>query len=273
MSVPSLRTLLIATIGGCAHLGIVEFLFRWLGHVPDSVWPLASVATAAFVFAFGFLVVLLSVHTRLLSPIVGLPTLLAWATYRDITSPTPEWSELGGHLTVDGSVYLTSYVGTWYVWLTVLVVFATVEYGLRGHYGIDEKRLRNLPPMPSSRRGSIPVACTVGSTFGIAVAAWAASIGVNPTGIAPVLAVTTALAAAVPVGAAVARGLVAPIACFLAVVVPVLLNQTFVGGEGGPVFLLLLGPLAVGFAIVGLLEDLFRSRLSGRFGGIDEVDG
>jgi len=207
------------------------------------------------------------------SPIVGLPTLLVWATYRDIASPVPEWSELGGHLVVNGSVYLTSYVGTWYVWLATIVVFASVEYSLRTHYGISEERLRNLPPVPSSRRATVIVSVAVGSTFGVAVTAWMAGIGVNPTGVIPVLAVTTALAAAVPVGAAVARGLVTPTACFLALVLPVLLNQTFVGGEGGPVFLLLLGPLAVGFAIVGLLEDRLRTRLSGRFGGVDEVDG
>ncbi|WP_434523185.1 hypothetical protein [Halorubrum sp. AS12] len=83
---------------------------------------------------------------------------------------------------------------------------------------------------------------------------------------------TTALAAAVPVGAAVASGLIAPAACFLALVVPVLLNQTFVGGEGGPVFLLLLGPIAVGFAIVGLLENGLRSQLSGWFDDISKAD-
>ncbi|AUX09298.1 hypothetical protein AArcSl_1669 [Halalkaliarchaeum desulfuricum] len=273
MSTPSFRTLLVATVGGVVHLGIVEFLFRWLGHVPDSLWPLASILSAVFVFTFGFLVVLLSAHTGLLSPVIGLPTLLAWATYRDIAAPPPEWSELGGHLVVDGSVYLTSYVGTWYVWLATVVVFAAVEFGFRHHYEIGDVRLRNLPPMPFGRRALVLVSGAVGGTFGIAVVGWMASIGVNPTGIVPVLAVTTALAAAVPVGAAVARGLVTPPACFLTLVVPVLLNQTFVGGEGGPVFLLLLGPLAVGFAILGLLEDLLRSRLSGRFGGVDEVDG
>ncbi len=273
MSSPSLRTLLVATLGGVAHLGVVEFLFRWLGHVPDSLWPLASVSSAVFVFAFGFLAVLCSAHTRLLSPLVGLPTLLAWAAYRDVTSPTPEWSELGGHLVVDGSVYLTSYVGTWYVWLATFVVLAAVEYGLRYHYGIGDGQLRNLPPLPLGRRVTALVAGAVGGAFGVAVVAWMARIGVNPTGIVPVLAVTTAIAAAVPVAAAVARGLITPTACFLALVVPVLATQTFVGGEGGPVFLLLLGPLAVGFAIVGLLEGLLRSRLSGRFGGVDGVDG
>ena len=273
MSSPSLRTLLVATLGGVAHLGVVEFLFRWLGHVPDSLWPLASVSSAVFVFAFGFLAVRCSAHTRLLSPLAGLPTLLAWAAYRDVTSPTPEWSELGGHLVVDGSVYLTSYVGTWYVWLATFVVLAAVEYGLRYHYGIGDGQLRNLPPLPLGRRVTALVAGAVGGAFGVAVVAWIARIGVNPTGIVPVLAVTTAIAAAVPVAAAVARGLITPTACFLALVVPVLATQTFVGGEGGPVFLLLLGPLAVGFAIVGLLEGLLRSRLSGRFGGVDGVDG
>ena len=273
MSSPSLRTLLVATLGGVVHLGVVEFLFRWLGHVPDSLWPLASVGSAAFVFAFGFLAVLLSAHTRLLSPVVGLPTLLAWATYRDVASPAPEWSELSGHLVVDGSVYLTSYAGTWYVWLATFVVLAAVEYGVRTHYGIRAERLRNLPPVPSSRRATTLVAGAIGGTFGVAVVAWTAGVGVSPTLIVPVLAVTTALAAAVPVAAAVARGLITPIACFLAFVVPVLLNQTFVGGEGGPVFLLLLGPLAVGFAIVGALENALRSRLSGRSGGATEADG
>ncbi|MWV65516.1 hypothetical protein GRS48_11905 [Halorubrum sp. JWXQ-INN 858] len=273
MSTPSLRTLLVATIGGFAHLGVVEFLFRLLGHVPDSLWPLASVENAAFVFAFGFLVVLLTVHTRLLSPVVGLPALLAWATYRDVASPTPVWSELGGHLVVDGPVSLARYVWTWEVWLATFVVLAAVEYGLRHHYGVGDERLRNLPPLPSSRREVALVAGAAGGTFGVAVVAWMAGIGVNPAGILPLLAVTTGLAAAVPVGAAVARGLVAPTACFLALVVPVLLGQTFAGSEGGPVFLLFLGPIAVGFAIVGLLENVIRSRLSGRFGGFSEGPG
>ncbi|WP_459863425.1 hypothetical protein [Halorubrum trueperi] len=65
MGSPSLRTLLVAAIGGVAHLGIVEFLFRRLDHAPDSLWPFASVTSATFVFAFGFLVVLCSAHTRL----------------------------------------------------------------------------------------------------------------------------------------------------------------------------------------------------------------
>lgn len=273
MSTPTPRTILGAVVGGVAHLVVVEFLFRWLGHVPDSLWPLASAGSAAFVFTFGFLVVLLSAHTRLLSPAVGLPTLLVWATYRDVASPMPEWSEIGGNLVVDGSIYLTSYVGTWYVWFATFVVLAAVEYGIRHHHEISEQRLRNLPPVPSSRRATLFVAGAVGGTFGVAVVGWMAGIGVNPTWIIPVLAVTAGLAAAVPVGAAVARGLVTPTVCFLALVVPGLLRQTFVGGEGGPVFLLMLGPLAVGFAVIGLLEDGIRSRLSGRSGGISEVDG
>lgn len=266
MSTPSLRTLLVAMAGGLAHLGVVEFLFRWLNHVPDSLWPLASLSSAGFVFGFGFLVVLLSTHTRLGSPIVGLAAMLGWSTYRDFVSPLPEWSELGGHLVVDGTVYLTSYVGTWFVWLATFVVLAAVEYGLRNHYQVGNTRLRNLPPLPASRRATALTACAVGGTFGIAVVAWMAGVGVNPSWIVPVLAVPTALAAAVPVGAAVGRGLVTPAACFFAVVVPVLLNQTFVGGEGGPVFLLMLGPLAIGFAIVALLENALRSRLPGRVG-------
>jgi len=120
---PHPNALLVTTIGGCAHLGVVGFLFRWLGHVPDSLWPLASIASAVFAFAFSFLVVLLSVHTRLLSPAVGLPTLLVWTTYQDVS--LADVGVVGGRWVprrLDGFVYLTSYVGTWYVWLAMLVI-------------------------------------------------------------------------------------------------------------------------------------------------------
>lgn len=268
MSQPSIRTAVAATVGGVTHLAVVEILFRYLAHVPESLWPLASIGNAASVFLFGFVVVLMTAHTRLLSPVGGVMALLGWATYREVTSPMPEWSDLGGYLVVDGPVFLTSYQGTWYVWLALFVVAASIEFGLRRQYEVGDAWLRNLPPLPDDRRSGGSIAAVVGSVFGLAVIAWAAGIGVNPTGILPVLLVTTAAAAAVPIGAAVYRGLVTPTVCFAVLVVPPLLRQTFTAAEGGPVFLLLLGPLAVGFAIMGAIEYVLRTRLSGNFGGV-----
>ncbi|GAB6878306.1 hypothetical protein JCM17823_05800 [Halorubrum gandharaense] len=267
MGTLSVRARLVAVVAGLAHLLVVEALFRWLGHVPETLWPLASVGNAVVVFAFGFLVGLVTVGTRLWSPTVGLVTLLAWAAYRDVTAPAPEWSELGGHLVVDGAVYLTSYVSTWYVWVATFVVLGTIEYGLRRQYELADDRLRNLPPLPTRRRTTLLAAGVIGGLFGVAVVAWMAGVGVSPASVLPLLVVTTALAGAVPVGAAVARGVVTPTVCFLLLVVPPLLRQTFVGGEGGPVFLLMLGPLAVGFAVVGYVEHVLRSRFRNLPGG------
>lgn len=264
MSRPSVRTLLVGIGGGAVHLAVVETLFRRLDHVPEVLWPLSSVDGAVTVFALGFLVALAAAHTRLVSPPVGLGALLSWATYRDLTTPTPEWSELGGTLVVDGPVVLTSYVETWSVWLGSFAVVAGVEYGFRRHHAIGDARLRNLPALPDGGRdaavGAGLVGGAIGGLFGLAVVAWAAGIGVRPTAIAPVLLLTTTAAAAVPVGAAVLRGLVTPTACFVALVVPSLLRLTFTVSEGGPVFLLLLGPAAIGFALVGAAEDALRRR-------------
>lgn len=265
MSRPSLPTFLVGVGGGLIHLAVVEFTFRRLGHVPEALWPLSSIEGALTVFAFGFGVVLVTAHTGLVSPPVGLGALLAWATYRDLTTPTPEWSELGGHLVVDGPVFLTSYVETWYVWLGLLAVVAGVEFGLRRHHTLDDTRLRGLPTLPNDGRNAALasglVAAAVGSLFGLSIVTWMAGIGVNPTAILPVLFVTTTAAAAVPVGAAVFRGLITPAACFVALVIPSLTRVTFSVSEGGPVFLIALGPMAVGFVIVGVAEHALRRQL------------
>ncbi len=267
MSWPSSRTIAVATLGGIGHLAAVEVLFRRLQPAPEILWPLASMENAAPLFIVGFLAVLVTVHTRLLAPTVGVVAVLGWATYREVTTPMPEWSELGGHLVVDGPVFLTSYRATWYVWLALFVVAAGIEFGLRSRYELGSARLRNVPPLPDDTRGAGVVAGIIGGVFGLAVTVWANGIGVNPPAIVPILAVTTAAAAAVPVGAAIHRGLIAPTVCFAVLVAPELLRQSFTATEGGPVFLLLLGPLAVIFALLGYVELLVRIRLRGRFGG------
>jgi len=274
MQPPSTRTLLAGLGGGVAHLAAVEALFRQLGHVPETLWPLASVAEALSLFVAGFLVAAATAHTGLASPPSGLAALLGWATYRDLATPDPTWSELGGRLVVDGEVFLTSYAGAWHVWLGLIAATAAVEFGLRREFGIADGRLRNLPSAAELRRDGRGVsaaaiapadtlAAAVGGAFGIAVVARTAGVGVTPAAALPVLVVTTGAAGGVPVAGAL-RGLVAPAVGFGALVVPPLLRTTLTGGEGGPVFLLLLGPLAGALALVGVVESAIRRRLRGR---------
>ena len=270
MRFPSARTLFAGLAGGVVHLAVVEALFRQMALVPEALWPLASLGSAVSLFAAGFFVTAAAAHTGLASPPTGLAALLGWATYRDLTTPDPTWSELGGRLVVDGEVFLPSYVGAWYVWVGLLAVAAAVEFGLRREFGIADGWLRNLPsPSESDRDGRSVTATTdnvalaVGVAFGLAVVSRAAGVGVSPAAALPVLVVTTGAAGAVAVAGAL-RGLVAPAVGFTALVVPPLLRATHTGGEGGPVFLLLLGPLAVGCALVGAVEGAIRRRLRDR---------
>lgn len=136
MSRPSIRTLLVGIGGGAVHLVVVETPFRRLDHVPSALWPLSSADGAVSMLALGFGTVLAVAHTRLVSRPVGPGALLAWATYRDPTTPTPEWSELGGTLVVDGPVFLTSYAGTWDIRLGLFALVAGVECGLRRHHAV-----------------------------------------------------------------------------------------------------------------------------------------
>jgi len=253
---PSAGTLLAAIGGGAVHLALVEPLFRALNHTPPERWPLADPGRAAGLFAAGFLVALVVAHTRLLSPAVGLVAALAWATLRDALAPPPEWSEVGGFLVVDRTVYLSAYAGGWTVVVGLIAVAAGVEFGLRRQHGTGGDRLRNLPPAPSRVRDAALVSVALGGVFGVAATARIAAFGVSPGTAVPVMAATSTVAAAVPVAAA-ALGLVAPAACF-ALLVPPLARGVITGGEGGPVLLLFLGPAAIALAGVGLIEGWLR---------------
>ncbi|WP_123621701.1 hypothetical protein [Halorubrum sp. CSM-61] len=256
---PSAGTLLAGFGGGAVHLAVVELLFRALNHAPPERWPSADLGRATGLFAAGFLVALVVAHTRLLSPAGGLGLALAWATLRDALPPPPEWSEVGGFLVVDRTVFLSAYAGGWTVVVGLLAVAAGVEFGLRRRHGIGGDRLRNLPPAPSRVRDVALVGVALGGVFGVAATARIAAFGVSPETAVPVMAATTTVAAAVPVAAA-ALGLVSPAVCF-ALLVPPLARGVLTGGEGGPVLLLFLGPAALALAAVGLVERWLRRRL------------
>lgn len=257
---PSTGTLLAAVGGGAVHLALVELVFRALNHAPPERWPLADPGRAAGLFAAGFLVALAVAHTRLLSPAAGLVAALGWAAIRDALAPSPEWSEVGGFLVVDRTVFLSAYAGGWTVVVGLLAVAAGVEFGLRRRRGIGGDRLQNLPPAPSRVRDAALLGVALGGVFGVAATARTAAFGVSPRTAVPVIAATTTVAAAVPITAA-ARGLAAPAACF-GLLVPSLARTVLTGGEGGPVLLLFLGPVAIALAAVGLVEHGVRRRLS-----------
>ncbi|MGQ3328016.1 hypothetical protein [Halorubrum sp. FL23] len=256
---PSTGTLLAGLGGGAVHLSVVELLFRALNHAPPERWPLSDPSRAAGLFAAGFLVALAVAHTRLLSPAAGLAAALGWAALRDGAAPPPEWSEVGGFLVVDRSVYLSAYAGGWAVVVGLLAVAAGVEFGLRRRHGIGDEWLANLPAAPSRVRAAALVGVALGGIFGVAATARVAAFGVSPRTALLVIATTTTVAAAVPVAAA-SLGLVAPAACF-GLLVPPIARAVITGNEGGPVFLVLLGPAAVALAAVALVERWLRRRL------------
>lgn len=258
MSRPSTRTLLVGLAGGTAHLAAVELAFRVLGHAPPERWPLSDPGRAVGLFALGFLVSLAVAHTRLYSPAIGLSAAFAWATARDAAAPAPEWSEVGGFLVVDRTVFLSAYAGGWAVIVGLLAVAAGAEFGLRSRHGLGDERLRNLPSAPIRLRNVALGGLAIGGVFGLAVTFRIAAFGVSPATAVPVMAATTTAAAAVPVAAA-ARGLVGPTVCF-ALLVPPLARAVLTGSEGGPVFLLLLGPIAVALVLVAVAEAAVRRR-------------
>ncbi|WP_050034043.1 hypothetical protein [Halorubrum halophilum] len=262
MSRPSTRTLFVALGGGTAHLAAVELAFRALGHAPPERCPLSDPDRVVGLFALGFLASLAVAHTRLYSPAIGLPAAFAWATVRDAAAPAPEWSEVGGFLVVDRTVFLSAYADGWVVLVGLLAVAAGAEFGLRTRYEFGDEGLRNLPSAPTRLRNAALDGLAVGGVFGLAATVRIATFGVSPTSAVPVMAATTTAAAAVPVAAA-ARGLVAPTACF-ALIVPSLARTVFTGSEGGPVFLLLLGPIAVALVLVAVVEAAVRRRFDRR---------
>ncbi|MGM0448918.1 MAG: hypothetical protein ACQERM_11835 [Methanobacteriota archaeon] len=259
---PSVRTLVFGLAGGTAHLAAVELAFRALGHAPPEQWPLSDAGRAVGCFALGALVALAVAHTRLFSPAVGLAGMLAWATVRDAAAPPPEWSEVGGFLVVDRTVFLSAYGGGWVVVAGLLAVAAGIEFGLRHRHGLAASRIRNLPPAPTGLGGAALVGLAVGGVFGAAATARVTAFGVSPSSAVPTMAATTTAAAAVPVAAATARGLVAPAACF-GLFAPSLAWDVITGAEGTPVGLLLLGPIAVALVLVALAETAVRRRLGG----------
>lgn len=242
------------TTGGL-NLAVILVLYRQYGYpLPDGV---ALVGFAATLFVLGFIPGFVSGHTRLVVPIVGFLVLLTGVATAEVTTPAPEWDTLGEYTVVVGDLYVSRWANDLQIWVALLLAGGVAEFALRDGYGLGAERLRNLPTVPLSGYVVAWLAGGFGALFGATITVHTVRIGVSPTGIEFVIFLAATLAVAVPLAAVLTRGLVAPIVLFGLVVPRPLLTEVFETPDS-PLFLLLLGPIAVVFALVAAIEYLVR---------------
>lgn len=261
---PSTPAVAVAAAAGLANVAVVFALYARADY-PALELSLGVASLAVLVFTAGFVPVLVSMHTRLYSPAIGFVAVLAGAVYLELTTPSPEWSELGGHIVVDGPFHVSSYANAWSLWIALTLFAGVVEFAIRRGYRVADRSLRHLPEFPLSWR-----------TIGRTVVGTAALVGVATVLIVPdgpgvsvlTLVIFTAVAAAVavPLAALLSRGLLSPIGLFALLVPYFLLVEVFTSTDS-PVHLFLFGPYAIVLAVAGLLEATIRSRLRDWNGG------
>lgn len=265
MSRPSTPTVAVATGAGLANVAVVLALYARAGY-PALESAVEVAVLTVLVFVTAFVPVLVSAHTRLLSPAIGFGAVLAGTVYLELTTPSPEWSELGGHVVVDGPTHVGSYANAWYLWLALTLLAGVVEFAIRRGYGVGDHGLRNLPQLPLSWGTLARTVVGFASLVGVTPMLLALRYGVHPSAIAFVLFAATAAVVAVPLAALLSRGLLSPIVLFSILVPYFLLVEVFTTTDS-PVHILLFGPYAVVLAVASLLEATIRSRLRGWNGG------
>ncbi|ELZ07378.1 hypothetical protein [Natrialba aegyptia] len=262
---PSPPTLALAALGGAANVVAVLALFARADY-PALESPPELAVLAATGFALGFVSLFVSAHTRLLTPAVGFVVVLLGTVFAELTTPMPEWSELGGYVVVEGPTHVWSYANSWDVWLSLLLIAGLVEFGVRRGYGLGDRRLRNLPSIPLSRTAVLGMVTVGAGLLGVATTRLVLRAGINPRAAAPFVFVAAAAVAAVPLAALLTRGLLLPTVLF-ALLVPYFLTIEVFTATDSPVHILLFGPYAVGLLIGAAFENWLRSRLRGWNGG------
>jgi len=265
MDRPSRRAVAMATVGGLANVATVTALYARAAY-PTLESTSATGLLVLTGFSLGFIVTLITAHTRLLTPTIGLFAVLSVTTFLELTTPLPVWSELHGHTVVDGATHVGSYANTWYLWLGLFVFAGVTEYGVRRGYAIGDRRLRNLPSLPLTQRTMAWTVTGSGGLLGSGTLLLVLRSGVSPTPVAVVLLLFGTTVTAVPLVALLKTGLVLPTALFALVVPYSLATEVFVTTES-PVHILLFGPYTVVLALSWLLESQIRTRLLGWDGG------
>lgn len=260
---PSRAALTAATLGGTLNVAVVLFLYV-RGAYPTLETTTGILAIVLPGFALGFVSICVTVYTRLVLPALGFLGVLGGAAVLEVTSPSPEWSEMNGYIIVEGSTHVSSYANTWYLWLALVVVAGVVEFGLRRGYAIHGGGLRNLPDLPLDGWGIIVAMTAI--LVGIATASLVVRSGLQPFPAVAVVGLFAAAVTAVPVAGLLRDGVVAPIALFAVFVPYMLVVEVFLTTDS-PVHILLFGPYAIVLLIAWGLEKFLRYRVMGWNGG------
>lgn len=265
MTRPSAATVVIALVSGVTNVAVVLALYGRADH--PTLGP--SIGTGFLIvtgFTLGFVALLVSTHTRLLTPAGVFLTVLLATTYRELASPQPTWSELNGYVIVEGPTHIASYANAWYVWIALLLFAGSAEFGVRRGYRIGDHRLTNVPTLPLSGRALGWIVTVVAGLVGVATTLLVIRSGIRPSHAAVVVFLFSVAVAAIPLAALLARGMVLPIVLFAPVVPYFLAVEVFITTDS-PLHLFLFGPYAILLAIVWTLESVLRSRLRGWSGG------
>lgn len=259
------KLIAVATVGGLANVAFVLALYaRGGSSALDSTVGTVGVAGPAFLF--GALALGITAYTGLVTPAASFVGLAGSVAYADLRSLPPERWQLGEHTVFDGPLYITYYANQWELLLSLLLVVGVAEFGIRRGYGLGERRLRNLPSLPLSRRLLLLLTAAVGALIGVSTFAAVdarATVGVSDS---LVIVVGTGAVTAVPLAALLSCGLVLPLLLYLVVVPRFLLYEAF-GLTDSYVAVLALGPYALVLLIAWVLEGWVRSRCRGRDGG------
>lgn len=260
MARPLMTAVTAALVGGSLNVAVILALFARAEYPAlDSAAGTGTLVLTGF--TLGFVALLITVYTRLLFPAIGFLTILLGTIYLELTSPLPEWSEMNGHIIVDGPTHVLSYANTWYVWLALLLFGSIVEFGIRRGYGIGDHRLQNLPDIPLSRYTIAWIGVGFAGLVGVATMLLVIRAGIRPPAAALIVFVIATAAAVVPLTALLMHGVLLPTLLF-AVFVPYMLSIEVFVTTDSPVHILLFGPYAIILVIAWGVEKLVRERLS-----------
>lgn len=176
-SLPRPRTVAVALLAGVVNLAVTVSLDRSQGY-PISAFGSGPVEWLGFglgVVVLAGVPVFLLLRYGLVSPPAATLVVVGTFLVPAVTGPAPEFSELGGHTIVAGTLHLRNYVQGWYCWLLVAVLAGLVEYAAR----TDVTRLpsvrRRLAALDRRDRATaLRVAAVVGVVHLAAVVALAA---------------------------------------------------------------------------------------------------
>lgn len=127
------RALAVALLVGAAHAAGVAALVASLDYPVDSLAGAPGGTAGALLGLAALLGVptFLLVRYRLAVPLGVAAVGAGWPVYRELTTPAPEFSTLGGYTVVHGTRYLDGYVDAWYVWLFAYLLVGLAEHVVR----------------------------------------------------------------------------------------------------------------------------------------------